>query len=63
MRIYNDDMLFKKWFLNVGEEQYSTKFERNNSLLKIPPNFLSRGDLISEIFENEINPFFNFYKK
>ena len=28
----------KKWLLNVGEEQYSTKLERNNSLLKIPHN-------------------------
>ena len=37
----------KKWLLNVGDGQYSTKFERNNSLLKIPHNFLSNGDLIT----------------
>ena len=57
MRISNDDMLFKKWLLNVGEEQYSTKFERNNSLLKLSPNFLSNGDFISIIFGNNIHPF------
>ena len=50
--------LKKKWLLNVGERQYSTKFdERNNSLLKILHNFVSNGDSITDMFENEINPF------
>ena len=41
-------MIFKKkWPLNVGEGQYSTKFERNNSLLKMPHNIVSNSDLIT----------------
>ena len=46
----------KKWLLNIGEGQYSTKFVRNNSLLKIPHNFLSNRDIITQIFGNKINP-------
>ena len=57
MRISTNEIKKKKWRLNVGEGQYSTKFERNNSLLKIPHNFLSNDDLIIEIFGNEVNPF------
>ena len=57
MRISNHDICFKKWLLNVEWGQYSTKYERNNSLLKIPYNFLSNGDLITEMFGKEINLF------
>ena len=46
MRISNDDVFFFKWLLNVGEGQYSTKFVE-----------LSNGDLITEIFGNQINTF------
>ena len=46
MRISTDEIK-KKWLSNIGEGQYSTKFERNNSLLKIPHNFVSNGDLIT----------------
>ena len=57
MKISNDDKLFKKWFINVEEGQYFTKFKWNNSFLKIPPNIVFNGELISEIFGGEINPF------
>ena len=47
MTISNDNMLFKKWLLNVGG-QYST----NNGFLKNTTNCLSNGDLTLEIFRN-----------
>ena len=51
------------WLLNVREGQYSTKFEKNNRLLKIPHSFVSNCDLITEICGNEINLFHISIKK
>jgi ATP-dependent DNA helicase PIF1 len=54
-RISEHDNEFKNWLLNVGNGNFQTKVERDNEIIRIPENLVSKGNLIEEIFGNELN--------
>lgn len=55
-RVSNDESDFKKWLLKVGDGIFSGNFEITNEVIKLPKEFLSTGDIITEVFGEKISP-------
>ena len=50
----NNDKNLKKWLLNMGNWKFSSTFENEQEVLELLKEILSIGNLIDEIYENEM---------
>lgn len=55
LRICDNDIEFKKWLLNIGDGYSHSNFEMENEAIKIPKELLSNNDIITEIFDDDLN--------
>ncbi|XP_051157417.1 uncharacterized protein LOC127279225 [Leptopilina boulardi] len=53
--VENNDVEFSNWLQNVGDGKPQSMFERENSVLEIPQDLISDGNLIDEIYGSSIN--------
>lgn len=55
IRLSNSDKKFEKWLLDIGDGKLKTELEEVHNAVKIPINLISNGDLITEVFGDNIN--------
>ncbi|XP_051168410.1 uncharacterized protein LOC127286139 [Leptopilina boulardi] len=55
VRLQNNDVEFSNWLLNVGDGKPQCMIERENSVLEIPQDLISNGNLNDEIYGSSIN--------
>ena len=49
MRVKNNDDNFKQRLLDFGNGAYSIKTETNVELIKIPNEFISKGNIVTDV--------------
>ena len=52
LRVNTNDKEFKKWLLNIGDGIFSSNFENNNEVIKVPKKILGTYDIVNEIYDN-----------